>query len=280
MKNSINPPNSNFFRLLSICAVAILLVSACKPEPEPEPEDPCMEAILTGEWGYDDFGGPACWNSVCNHGQTCGGTSQSPINVTGWVEKTNLPSLSTNPGQTSMNIVNNGHTLQFNMQPGSFATYGTTTNGLFDDFTLGQFHFHTNSEHQVNGSYAPMEVHFVHRSIWDDRYMVISVMIEEGDANPLLERFVDKLPVSEMAGPYVNKDSVFSAYDLLPANRSYYTYAGSLTTPPCSETVNWIIMENKIQASQAQLDKFKSILGENFRPVQELGSREIGYVKL
>ncbi len=242
-----------------------------------EIEDPCHLANITGVWGYDDAGGPDCWQEVCGSDHDCGSIGQSPIDITGAVDITTLPPLSISSSSSNTKIVNNGHTIKFKQQPGSFITYGQTENGLFDDYTLGQFHFHGKSEHTIDGSQAPLEAHFVCRSIWADRYIVISVLFEEGDENPELAKFVANLPTSK-DDAYNDENLSYSAFNLLPANKSYYSYRGSLTTPPCSELVNWIIMENKVSASAEQIAAFTNILGDNSRPTQAINNRVINHV--
>lgn len=193
---------------------------------------------------------------------------------------TDLPTLSINGNNsTKTDIENNGRTLVFHQQPSSFITYGNTDNGLFNDFTLGQFHFHTTSEHQIDGTNAAMEAHFVTRSIWEDKYIVISVLFAEGASNPFLEQFVANLPAT-IDGTYKDDDLTYSPFNLLPSNRSYYTYEGSLTTPPCSETVTWIVMKNKVEATAEQIKAFSDILGNNARPIQNINSRVINEVEL
>lgn len=248
--------------------------------PNCEVVDPCYEANTNNEWGYDDFGGPACWNDVCC-GTGCSGSHQSPINIVGAVPNTNLPELVL--GQfvaTPTKIVHKGHTIEFEQEPGTYLTYGTTENGLSNDYTLGQFHFHAQSEHQVDGNHAPLEAHLVFRSVWRNEYIVLGVMFEEGDSNPFLAQFVDHLPTDVTQPPYENEDLTYSAFGLLPADISYFTYSGSLTTPPCSEVVTWMVMEHKVQAAAAEIEAFTELLHHNFRPVQPLNGRVIGHVQL
>ena len=299
----------SFYLLLVVFSFAVI-VSACKedeaPTPDPcasitcqnggtcadgtcfcpdgfsgpncEVEDPCHEANTNNEWGYDNFGGPACWNDVCC-GTGCTGTHQSPINLVGAVLNTNLPALELSGSETTTKIVHNGHTIEFEQEPGSFLTYGETANGLFDDFTLGQFHFHAKSEHQVGGTHAPLEVHFVSRSIWRNEYIVMGVLFEEGASNPFLAQFVAHLPKVK-GEEYEDEDLTYNPFDLLPANKSYFSYQGSLTTPPCSEVVHWMVMKNKVTATTAEINAFADILQDNYRPVQPLNGRTIDSVDL
>ncbi|MCF8244250.1 MAG: carbonic anhydrase family protein [Saprospiraceae bacterium] len=248
--------------------------------PNCEVEDPCHEANTNNEWGYDDFGGPACWNDVCC-GTGCSGNHQSPINIVNAVLNTSLPDLVLDQLEaTTTKIIHKGHTIEFEQEPGTFLTYGVTENGLDNQYTLGQFHFHAKSEHQVGGNHAPLEAHLVCRNVWKNEYIVLGVMFEEGASNPFLAQFVDHLPTDITQPPYVNDDLLYNAFDLLPANKSYFTYSGSLTTPPCSETVTWIMMENKVQATAAEIEAFTKLLNHNYRPVQPLNGRVIGHVQL
>lgn len=270
-----------FRSFLLLFLFAGIVLTGCKKEETPiqqeeEEVDACAEANENNEWGYDDFGGPECWNSVCSHGE-CTGNAQSPIDIVGADTSTTMPTLLTNPSITTTSIVNNGATLQFNVQPGSFMSYGTVTGGFINDLTLGQFHFHTSAEHKVNGTQAAMEAHLVHRSIWENKYIVLSVMFEEGAENAFLKQFEDVLPTAENTN-YQQDTLTYNPYDILPADRSYYHYTGSLTTPPCSEIVTWIVFENKVTATAAQIQKFSDILNNNFRPTQEINGRTISYV--
>jgi carbonic anhydrase len=268
------------FSMVFLLLAATLMVSSCKKE-EPvieEPVDSCATTNSTGEWGYDEFGGPECWNSVCSHA-SCTGTKQSPIDIVGAVDNTTLPALQLNGSFTPTNIENNGHTIEFHMQPGTYMSYGTVPGGFSNELTLGQFHFHASSEHKVSGAQAGMEAHFVHRSIWENKYTVLSVLFTEGAENVFLKQFEANLP-DTADETYEDANLSFNPYDLLPVNKTYFQYTGSLTTPPCSEVVTWIIFENKVEATAAQIALFSGILNENFRPIQELNGRTIDRVVL
>ncbi len=168
---------------------------------------------------------------------------------------------------TATHIVNKGHTIQFNFDGGS----SILVDGLI--YNLLQFHTHTHSEHAINGTHAPLEMHFVHQNATTGKLAVIGVLVEEGTENAVLEHFVHHLPGTK-DGSYESSDT-FSALDLMPSDKSYFTYAGSLTTPPCSEIVTWIVMEHPIEASTTQIHDFEALEHENARPVQVLGSRVI-----
>lgn len=246
--------------------------------PNCEVEDPCHEANINNEWGYDNFGGPACWNDVCC-GTGCTGNHQSPINIVNAVPNTSLPELVL--GQlklTPTKIIHKGHTIEFEQEPGTFLTYGETANGLSAEYTLGQFHFHAKSEHQVGGTHAPLEAHLVCRNVWKNEYIVLGVMIEEGASNPFLAQFVAHLPASE-GQEFEDEDLLYNAFDLLPANKSYFTYSGSLTTPPCSEVVTWMVMKDKVTATAAEIAAFTQKIPNTHRPVQPLNGRVISQVQ-
>lgn len=245
--------------------------------PNCEVEDPCHEASISGEWGYDHFGGPACWSMVCGH-DGCLGSNQSPINIINAVTATDLPMLQLEQLEpTPTKITHNGHTIEFEQEPGTILTYGSTVNGLEEAYTLGQFHFHAKSEHQVGGNHAPLEAHLVCRSVWRNEYVVLGVLFEEGASNPFLAQFVNHLPKTE-GQTYTDEALEYNAFDLLPANKSYFTYSGSLTTPPCSEVVKWMVMEHTVQATKAEIEAFTTILKDNYRPVQALNGRIIKHV--
>ena len=218
-------------------------------------------------WEYDGEEDPSHWGDLCLGYMDCGGDVQTPIDVvTADVVADNaLSALSTNYLDTETDLINNGHTIQLNYESGSVLTL----NGK--DYDLLQFHFHTGSEHVVDGSQFPMEVHLVHSNP-DGTLAVVGIFFEVGAENALLAPLMSFIPTSE--GEYTS-DMTLNAADLLPVDRSYYTYSGSLTTPPCSEIVTWVVMQNTITASQAQLDALSGILHNNFRPLQALNGRTI-----
>lgn len=222
-------------------------------------------------WEYEGEDGPAHWGELCVDYTPCGGKVQSPIDLTGAVTDATLPTIPKTYASSATHIVNNGHTIQFNYDAGSSIVVAGET------YKLLQFHTHTLSEHTVNGVAAPMEIHFVHKNESTGKLAVIGVFVEEGAANPVLEHFVDHLPATKDA-TYEAADT-YAAADLFPADASYFTYAGSLTTPPCSEIVTWTVMEHPIEASAEQIHKFEALEHENARPVQPLEGRTIKYHK-
>lgn len=232
-------------------------------------------------WEYEGPEGPDHWGGLCGH-WACDGTQQSPVNLKSWVKRKKSKSLYFYWDNSTTHIVNNGHTIQFNYdQPADIATNPNqgsylTLNGA--KYHLLQFHFHTASEHTVNGEYFPMEIHFVHQNQETGELAVIGVMVEEGDDDhPFFENFAQYMPEDE--GSYVDASTSFNAEMLMPEfynhwlKQHFWWYEGSLTTPPCSEIVHWFVMNDPISASHDQLHAMEEILHENYRPVQPLNNR-------
>ncbi len=216
-------------------------------------------------WTYEGEHSPEHWKDLCSGFVACGGQSQSPIDIVGADVDVNLKPIDFQYVKTSTEIVNNGHTIQFNVSQGS----KIFTNGK--EYQLLQFHFHALSEHTVNGNHFPVEVHYVHKNS-DSDYAVIGIMYEEGEANELFTKYLANFPHEK--GKYTSTDSI-NLSQLLPENKSYFTYSGSLTTPPCSEIVSWYVLKNSVSASKEQILDFSKILHNNYRPVMPLNKREI-----
>lgn len=211
--------------------------------------------------------GPENWKNLCEEFADCGGQAQSPINI---INKEvsigkDLAIPQFNYEKSKVNIINNGHTIQFNVDGNSIVKLNNK------DYNLLQFHFHALSEHTIDGKHAPIEVHFVHKHS-DTDFAVIGVMYTEGKQNELLKKYLDKFPTNK--GEYKSEDMI-DIFNLLPKNKSYYYYKGSLTTPPCTEIVNWYVLKNPIEASKEQIQKFSKILHNNYRPIQNLNGRKI-----
>jgi carbonic anhydrase len=201
----------------------------------------------------------------------CGGTEQSPINLEGATTVSSLTAISFNYPSTSVSVANNGHTIQASYASGSgnSITYNGTT------YKLLQFHFHQPSEHEVVGENARMEVHLVHQAA-NGNYLVIGVLVRVtsgATANPVISTVLSSVPSSGVE---------VSAAGLLPPNSTalqYYTYPGSLTTPPCTQGITWVVLVDPITTTQAQIDTFMKEYNEqhpdNNRPLQPLNDRTI-----
>lgn len=217
-------------------------------------------------WGYEGNEGPAHWGEISHDYHTCkDGKYQSPIDITN-AQKGKLGKISFSYRASPKNIVNNGHSIQVNMNEGSTITVGGKT------YKLLQFHFHSPSEHTINGKPAAMVAHFVHQAK-DGQLGVIGVLINTGKANKVIGQLWKNLPTS--AGESKDLTGKINVKGLLPKNKAYYNYTGSLTTPPCSEGVNWMVMETPIQVSEAQLKTFNKIFNGNVRPIQPLDGRHV-----
>ncbi len=272
--------------ILSLFSFGLMIVacdSAQEPEvvnDEPVVEEPTVEAPKSArpaEWGYVGEDGPAAWGSLDPVYSLCGtGHSQSPINLVN-SEGANDVSLDVNYGSTSLNmtfnehvhdIVDNGHTIQMDVEPGSTFKINNKV------YELKQFHFHTPSEHTVDGKHFPLEVHFVHQSE-DGALAVLSALFKEGKENVNFKPIIANLPTEK--GQTIQLEDVISDLNLhVPANSSAFTYTGSLTTPPCSEDVQWVVLKDHPTMSAAQIGAISAIIGANNRPVQGLYERTIG----
>ena len=220
-------------------------------------------------WGYQGAGAPAHWAELEPEFKACGaGHKQSPIDIVGAVAAAQ-PELQFSYSNTTLSLVNNGHTIKANYAPGSSINVGG------DSYQLLQFHFHSLSENKINGQFYPVEAHLVHANTAGE-LAVVGVMFAEGNANPLLEKLWSYTPSKPNSDLVVPTTSINVA-TLLPASSAYYGFTGSLTTPPCTEGVRWMVLQTPVTASAAQIAKFRSFFGDHDtnRPVQPLYGRVI-----
>ena len=217
-----------------------------------------------GHWGYVDEAGPEHWADLSEDYVTCKtGTKQSPIDLRESV-KARLSPLEFDYRAVPLKVLNNGHTIQVDQKgAGSLKFQG-------QEYQLLQFHFHTPSEHHVAGQPREMEAHFVHKNA-QGQLAVVGVLIKSGKENGVLKAVWEGMP-KEVKETMV-KGAVINAGDVLPQGKHYQHYIGSLTTPPCSEGVRWIVMNEPIEMSQAQVEAFKSLFPHNARPVQSMEDR-------
>lgn len=216
-------------------------------------------------WGYAGAAGPDNWGSLKAEYSVCGtGRMQSPINISGGMAVM-TSKIDYNYKVSSLKIRNNGHTIQVDYNKGSHIVVDGHR------FDLLQFHFHTPSENLVDGKTYPMEMHLVHKDA-AGALAVVSVMMESGEHNIALAEVWDHMPAK--AGDPVGIDSVaLNVRDLLPEQGNYHHFKGSLTTPPCSEGVNWFVLVQPVPVSTAQISKFTKIIGANARPAQPIHNR-------
>lgn len=256
-------PCSFRYALANSLATACLLgmLQGCQPA-EQHTEDSSEGPV---HWAYGGETGPDRWGGLDPSFEACGsGMRQSPVDLAG-ASAGAAEGLDIQWQPSAANVVDNGHTIQIDMGEGSAVVVDGRR------FSLLQFHFHLPSEHTVDGESLPMEVHFVHQAEEGD-LAVIGVFMGIGEDDPVVENIWDAIPeAGAPAGTIADLDP--SA--LLPEDRSYSRYAGSLTTPPCSEIVSWVVMTGSISVSQGQVDAFASMYPMNARPVQELHGRVI-----
>lgn len=246
---------------LSILLLVLFFNAGCKEE------ENIPVSCVGIHFEYEGEHGPSHWGELCEGYASCDGTVQSPIDIVGATVDNTLSAINHTYTSSATHMLNNGHTVQFTYDSGSSITLNGTT------YNLLQFHFHTASEHHVGGASYPMEVHLVHKDDVTGNLAVIGILFEEGAENPLLQTFLSHLPQAE-DDTYEAADT-YDVSSFLPADTHYYTYSGSLTTPPCSEIVTWIVMKEPIVASLEQVHAFEDIMHENNRPVQDLHGRSI-----
>ena len=218
-------------------------------------------------WSYSGEAGPENWGDLDEAYQLCAlGAEQSPIDL---VEESftqeDLEDITFNYQPTALTLLNNGHTIQVPYNAGS----GMVLDG--EEYELLQFHFHTPSEHAVEGDLLGAELHFVHRKVGTEGDLaVVGVLIEEGAENEALAGVLASAPEEEGE---VETEETVDANALLPEGRATYRYPGSLTTPPCSQGVKWNVLAEPIEMSAEQIETLFSIMGESNRPLQPLGDR-------
>ena len=257
----MNPlPGVFIGRLLPVIA-ALLVFCTCVPYAAMAQEHPAHE------WGYTGSEGPEHWGDLTPEFATCKtGHSQSPVNIVG-AKSAALPPIQFEYKPSPLHIINNGHTIEIIYAPGSFIKIGDKR------YELKQFHFHHPSEETINGKHFPVELHLVHSDA-TGHLAVVSVLLQEGSANPLVETLWGQAP--KTAGPEKDNDNLqVNVADLLPTNNIYYTFDGSLTTPPCTEGVRWLVLEAPVTISNKQVATFAKIYPYDERPTQSLNGRTV-----
>ncbi len=256
-----------------VAAVAVVALQACQTD---DPDNAATESEMDARheesavgdevhWSYEGDTGPVMWGSLDPSFAACDdGARQSPVDIAGAMAGGHRElEIRWQPGNSE--VIDNGHTIQVNAAEGS----AVSLEGR--EFALVQFHFHLPSEHTVEGSAAPMEVHFVHAAAEGD-LAVIGVFMEAGAADPTAQSIWETIP---SAGEPPGTLAAFDPRTLLPEGGSHYRYPGSLTTPACSEIVSWVVMTESIAVSQDQIDAFAALYPMNARPVQPLNERTI-----
>ncbi|OIP78279.1 MAG: carbonate dehydratase [Oscillatoriales cyanobacterium CG2_30_44_21] len=217
-------------------------------------------------WRYGGTENPTQWGRLSKDFELCElGKEQSPINISGAVSSSPAD-INFDYKPTPLEVINNGHTIEVNYVKGSKATIEG------HEYALLQFHFHTPSEHYINGQASPMELHLVHRD-QTGHIAVVAIMLNEGISNPIISQIWEHLPALGETNKV--EDLLVNVADLLPSKRSYFSYSGSLTTPPCSEGVSWNIFAEPVTISNEQIEVFEQVFQVDARPVQSLNNRTI-----
>jgi carbonic anhydrase len=224
------------------------------------------------EFGYSGDDGPGFWGET--HGwEACAGNAatggQSPIDIDRVLPDHHLRALQVELHETPLALVNNGHTIEQEYEPGS----SLIVEGV--RYELAQFHFHTLSEHTVRGSRGVMELHAVFAAPNSDKKAVIGMLYGIGRENRFLSELL-KNGLPQKTGHEISVPTQhINVADALTDVSRYFTYPGSLTTPPCSETVTWFVLKGRAELSADQFQAFRHVLGNDFRPLQKLNHRTV-----
>ena len=231
------------------------------------PSVPNAAPMLTSaQWSYDGDTGPANWGRINPAWAKCGtGTRQSPIDLRDGM-KVDLEQIAFDYRTSGFNVIDNGHTIQVGVGLGNYITVGNRT------YELQQFHFHRPSEEKINGRGTEMVVHLVHKD-GEGNTAIIAVLLERGAANPMIQTVWNNLPLEKNLA--VNPVVALDVNEILPKKREYFTFMGSLTTPPCTENVLWMVMKQPMQASPAQMALFSRLYPLNARSIQASNGRMV-----
>jgi len=226
-------------------------------------------ALTSGEaldWGYQGPGSPAHWGRLKPEFATCAsGKRQSPIDIRDGI-KVQLEPVRFDYRASGFRVIDNGHTVQVDVAAGNAIEV------LGRRYELEQFHFHRPAEERIEGRQFAMVAHLEHRSD-DGRLAVVAVLLEQGRAHPIVQAVWNNLPLDR--GEDVPARTSLDLNALLPEDRSYFTYMGSQTTPPCSEGVLWMVMRQPVPVSPEQIGIFARLYPMNARPIQQASGRLI-----
>ncbi len=217
-------------------------------------------------WSYDGPAGPQTWGGLKAEFALCGkGERQSPIDIRGGLA-VDLEPVNFQYQASRFGVVDNGHTVQANVVPGNAVEIGGRR------FELQQLHFHRPSEERIDGRQFEMSVHLVHKDA-QGKLAVVAILLDPGPAQPVVQTVWNNLPLERHQEAAARVPLDVGA--LLPADRRYYTYMGSLTTPPCTEGVQWVVMREPVTVSAEQIELFSRIYPMNARPLQQASGRRI-----
>lgn len=221
----------------------------------------------SAHWGYDGDQGPSHWGDLSPEFALCqSGHHQSPIDIRN-PQTADLPNLQVDYKPSPLHIIDNGHTIMIDYAPGSFIQVGDKR------YMLKQFHFHRPSEEQIDGKAYEMSVHLVH-SDEQGNLAVVAVLLRLGSGNALIHELWTDLPKEKEHEEQLDRVQI-NARALLPTNLGYYTFPGSLTTPPCTENVTWFVLKQPVTVSGAEIQRFEKLYRHNARPTEPLEDRVV-----
>jgi len=221
----------------------------------------------SGHWSYDGDEGPSHSGDLSPDFAPCkNGHHQSPIDIRN-PQKADLPPSSFDYKPSPLHIIDNGHTIMINYAPGSSIRVGDK------QYALKQFHFHRPSEEKINGKTYEMVVHLVHAD-QDGNLAVVAILLENGKDNPLISELWNDLPKKKEKEERLDTIMI-NAANLLPADPTYYTFSGSLTTPPCTENVTWFVLKRPVSVSASEIEQFSRLYRNDSRPTQPLYDRHV-----
>ena len=240
-------------------------LAANRPKPVPLAAQPALKPYHGNHWSYAGETGPANWGRNPLWSQCATGNRQSPIDLRDGM-KVDLEQIVFDYKPSAFNVTDNGNTIEVNVGGGNYITVQGRS------FELLQFHFHRPSEERINGKGFEMVVHLEHRDS-EGKLAVVSVLLERGKGQNMIQTVWNNLPLEK--NDTVTPAIVLNPGDVLPAAREYFTYMGSMTTPPCTEGVLWLVMKQPVQASPAQMALFARLYPLNARPLQANAGRVV-----
>jgi carbonic anhydrase len=262
---------NKFMRKLVIISLALVytILTACENKPKTVEE--CPEPEECKHWSYEGETAPKYWAEI-EKDSDCDGMYQSPINII------SIDAVEVEPGTNNLKILyspstilcrveNDGHSIKYCFNKGDSL--------IFNDkiYHLQQLHFHEGAEHKINGIQYPIEIHLVHTNA-EGEFLVIGILGMEGEESQLFEFFESYLPIKNGEIKHIDKNVDLA--DLFPENKDYYSYSGSLTTPPCTENVQWIVYKNPIIISLEEAIKLRDNMPlHNYRDEQPLNGRVV-----